>query len=60
MEELYLFVNNNRIIMIVFYINDILILYYKRYLIKAEALIKEIKVVYKLEDYRVAEWFLSI
>ena len=46
--------------MIVFYIDDILIFYHKRHLIKVEALIKEIKVVYKLEDYRVVEWFLGI
>ena len=47
-------------VMIVFYINDILILYHKKYLAKVEALIKEIKVAYKLKDYRVIKWFLSI
>ena len=47
-------------VMIVFYIDDILIFYHKRHLTKVEALIKEIKVAYKLEDYRIVEWFLSI
>ena len=41
--------------MIIFYIDNILILYYKKYLIKAKALIKEIKVAYKLKDYKVIE-----
>ena len=59
-KEPYLFVNNDRIIIIVFYIDNILILYHKRHSIKVEALIEEIKIAYKLEDYRVVEWFFSI
>ena len=42
-------------VIIVFYIDDILILYHKKHLIKTEALIKEIKVAYKLKDYKVVE-----
>ena len=60
MEELYLFVNNDYTIIIVFYIDNILILYYKKYLAKAKALIEKIKVAYELEDYKVVEWFFSI
>ena len=59
-EEPCFFVNSDRIVIIVFYIDDILVLYHKKHLAKAEALIEEIKVAYKLEDYRVVEWFLSI
>ena len=46
--------------MIVFYIDNILVFYYKKHLAKVEALIKEIKVAYKLEDYKAVEWFLNI
>ena len=38
--------------MIVFYIDNILILYYKKHSIKVKALIEKIKVAYKLEDYK--------
>ena len=55
MEESYLFVNSDRTVIIVFYIDDILVLYHKKHSTKAEALIKEIKVAYKLEDYKVVE-----
>lgn len=59
-EEPCLFVNGDRTVMIVFYVDDILVLYHKKHSTKAEALIEEIKVAYELEDHGAAEWFLGI
>ena len=47
-EELYIFINKHYKIIIMFYINNVLVLYYKNYKRDALALIARLNIAYKI------------
>jgi hypothetical protein len=59
-EEPCLFYFPNRKICILFYVNDILYLYYKNNILNANEIIRAFKTKYKIKNERDVKWFLGI
>jgi hypothetical protein len=59
-EELCLFYDTGRKIVLLFYVDDILLAFYKDDQAAAEQLMSSIKARYQIKDHGAAEWFLGV
>lgn len=59
-EEPCLFYNEQRTVLLVFFVDDILVLYNKKHKAEAQKLERHLKSVYELKDQGPVSWFLGI